>query len=196
MCTLYVYIQPGIRKFSTHTNTSSFNGLILSIHWLTVKKACLWQMLMYTTWILQQVVLNSYSDQLLVPGSPGFPADSQTHTGSLWQLVWPVLCPQMSWCPSSSQISDLLVSAVSGPDSLLLGSQAFCLASLAWSLPEVTHWYRYPGSVPGLWPLFSGASSTPGPCDLWYNSSCWHPCFRTWSHPMEISPHPGKQLQV
>lgn len=49
---------------------------------------------MYTTWILQQVALNSYSAQLLVPGSPGLPSDTQTHTGSLWQLVWPApRCP-------------------------------------------------------------------------------------------------------
>lgn len=91
-------------------------------------------------------------------------------------------------CSSSSQISDLLVSAVSqsGPDSLLLGSQAFCVTSLAWSLPQVTHWHRYPGHVLGALP--SGASGTLGPCDLWwYNSSCWHPHFPTWSHQRRLS---------
>lgn len=82
MHTICVYTDR-IKKFSTHANTSSFNGLILFIHWLTMKKACFWQMLMYTTWILQQEALNSYCAQLLVPGSPCLPADRQTCIGSL-----------------------------------------------------------------------------------------------------------------
>lgn len=98
---------------------------------------------------------------------PWIPWSPIWHTNTHWvSLAAGLACPQVSWCPSSSQISDLLVSAVSGPDLWSLGSQAFCVASLVWSLPEVTHWHRHPGCVPGLL-LPSGVSSTLGPCDPW-----------------------------
>lgn len=186
---IYVYIQPGIKKFSTHANTSSFNGLILCIDWLTVKKACLWQMLMYTTWILQQVALNSYSAQFLDPLISQLMHRHAMGLSGSWSDQWPVLrCPGVPPVAKSQPFWSLQYLAQSHcrlapkPSAWLVWLGVCLRSHLLTQVSRACAWA--PASA--FWCL--------GPCDLWwYNSSCWRLCFRTWS-PNGDFPSPRKTI--
>lgn len=99
-------------------------------------------MFMYTIWILQQVALNSYSAQLLVPGSPGLPADTLS-------LVLPSVVPlNVLYCLLQSQ--NVLTGISQG-----LPSQ--------WAVtPSLSLWGHLERS-----PVFSGSLSSLGPANSW-----------------------------
>lgn len=112
VCTLSVHGQPCI-KCSTQANKTSINGLIFSLHWLTGMKACLWKIHTYTGLIFPASGLSLLFCSVPGPSIPWSSRRPTDCTGSLWQLVW--ICPyqcSVPRCPgpSSSQISDLLVS--------------------------------------------------------------------------------------